>query len=228
MMHVLLESSPARAPRRTAAVWTAVSFVTHASLLTAGVILTARVAVDVPTIRPEVAPPVYRAPIPETPVRRAPVTPNAPVDRPTITLPDIPTVPVVQPTLNFNATEIPAPVSAGNIFGSPAVSPALPVGEIALPEQVDRVVVPRASNPRPVYPNALRNAVVEGDVVIRFVVDTTGRVERNSVEVLRASHSLFADAVREWLPRTRYEPATIAGRPVRQLVEQSVGFTLKR
>lgn len=227
MMHVLLESAPARAPRRAAA-WTAISFITHASLLTAGVILTAGVAVDVPTIIPEAARPVYRAPVPETPVQRTPVLPGAPVVRPTFELPDLPTLPLDHFRPTFNATEIPEARPGGSIFGSPITSPSLPVGEIALPDQVDRVVVPRANNPRPIYPNALRNAVVEGDVLTRFVVDTTGRVERNSIEILQASHSLFADAVREWLPRTRYEPATIAGRAVRQLVEQRVGFTLKR
>ena len=225
MMHVLLESAPAPAPRRAG--WTAASFAIHASTLAAAVILTMRVT-DPPRVAEAIiAIEPYRPPAPQAPVPRAP-TVSAPTDRPAIVLPDLPAVPLPLLRPTFNATEIPEARPGGSIIGAPIVSPALPVGAIATPDQVERVVFPRANNPRPNYPSALRNAVVEGDVLTRFVVDTTGRVERNSIEIIRASHSLFADAVREWLPRTRYEPATIAGRPVRQLVEQSVGFTLKR
>ncbi|HJU64130.1 MAG TPA: TonB family protein, partial [Gemmatimonadaceae bacterium] len=77
------------------------------------------------------------------------------------------------------------------------------------------------------YPRALRNAGVEAEVVITFVVDATGGVERGSVTVVSATHELFADAVRRWLPHTRYAPAEINGKKVRQLVQQQLGFTLR-
>ena len=93
---------------------------------------------------------------------------------------------------------------------------------------VDRVVIPRPGNGSPAYPRALRAAALEGDVRVRFVVDTSGSVEPGSLTILASSHELFANAVRQWLPRTHYQPAEVAGRRVRQLVEQRVSFTLQR
>lgn len=93
---------------------------------------------------------------------------------------------------------------------------------------VDRAVVPRSDNGSPIYPALLRSAGIEGDVLVRFVVDSAGRVEPNSITLLDASHVAFGDAVSRWLQRARYLPAEVAGRPVRQLVEQRFGFTLRR
>ena len=79
----------------------------------------------------------------------------------------------------------------------------------------------------PTVPSTATSAV-EGEVLARFVVDTAGGVEAKSIEILQASHGLFGDAVTEWLRQTRYAPALVSGRPVRQLVQQSIGFTLRR
>jgi hypothetical protein len=62
---------------------------------------------------------------------------------------------------------------------------------------------------------------------VRFVVDSTGSVEPGSVAIITSTHSLFGEAVRRWLLRTRYVPADVAGHAVRQLVEQRVYFTLR-
>jgi protein TonB len=79
-----------------------------------------------------------------------------------------------------------------------------------------------------VYPAALRSAQIEGEVVARFVVDTTGRAEPASISFPAATHPQFADAVRLTLLRSRYFAAMIGGRSVRQLVEQRFAFTLTR
>ena len=93
---------------------------------------------------------------------------------------------------------------------------------------VDWAARPKASNPSPVYPSALRSAQVEGAVVARFVVDTLGRAEPASIDIEDATHPLFGDAVRQALLRSRYEPAIAGNRKVRQLVEQRFTFTLVR
>lgn len=95
-------------------------------------------------------------------------------------------------------------------------------------DRVERQVSPSEHNGRPGYPTGLRAAGVEGDVILRCVVDTTGRVEAASITVVAATHQQFADAAVGWLVKTRYAPAQIGGRAVRQLVEQRVGFSLRR
>lgn len=123
--------------------------------------------------------------------------------------------------------------------------PAPGVGVAPLPEPVDvlpSVVPPRvartrpalgvvAEPPRPIaqlaprYPVALRESGVEGRVVATFVVDAEGRAR--DVEA-QASHAAFAQAVREVLPRWRFQPARdAAGRavaaPVRQVFRFRIG-----
>lgn len=93
---------------------------------------------------------------------------------------------------------------------------------------VERQVTARPGNPPPRYPDPLRVAGIEGTVYARFVIDTTGRVERESIRFSRSDHQLFERSVTETLLRSRYLPAEAGGRKVRQLVEQAFSFTLGR
>lgn len=93
---------------------------------------------------------------------------------------------------------------------------------------VERQVMARAGNAPPRYPGTLRNTGVEGVVYAQFVVDTTGRVERESIRFIRSDHQLFEHAVNESLLRSRYSPAEAGGRKVRQLVEQAFSFAVER
>jgi protein TonB len=86
--------------------------------------------------------------------------------------------------------------------------------------------IPGSMNLR--YPDMLRSANVEGEVLVQFVVDTTGRVERGSIKILKSSHELFTNAVNSALPGARYYPAEIGGRKVKQLVQQPFNFTLTK
>src|SRR5688572_30133924 len=59
----------------------------------------------------------------------------------------------------------------------------------------------------PEYPAALRGAEVEGRVTFRFIVDTTGVPEAQSVRILSSPHEELSKAVRAALPSWRYTPA---------------------
>jgi TonB family protein len=77
---------------------------------------------------------------------------------------------------------------------------------------------------RPAYPDSLYREHVTGQVLVEFVVDTTGLVVLESVSGISSTHTLFTDAVRRALRDARFYPATIAGRKVRQLVQLPVKF----
>jgi protein TonB len=94
--------------------------------------------------------------------------------------------------------------------------------------QVEKQVAPAPGNPGPRYPDMLRSANVEGEVLVQFVVDTTGRVEPGTIKVLKTSHDLFTNSVRQALGGMRFYPAEIGGRKVKQLVQQPFNFTLTR
>lgn len=92
---------------------------------------------------------------------------------------------------------------------------------------VEKGAAPQPGNPAPLYPVSLRAAQLDGTVVARFIVDTSGRAEPASIAFPEASHPAFAEAVRQALLRSRYLPATVRGRPVRQLVQQRFSFALQ-
>jgi TonB family protein len=77
---------------------------------------------------------------------------------------------------------------------------------------------------RPAYPDSLYRERVTGQVLVEFVVDTTGLVVLESVSGISSTHTLFTDAVRRALRDARFYPATIAGKKVRQLVQLPVKF----
>jgi protein TonB len=103
-----------------------------------------------------------------------------------------------------------------------------PIGGVFTELLVDKAAAPRPGNPAPIYPAALRAAQIEGTVLARFVVDSVGRAESASIEFPEATHPQFAEAVRQSLLKSRYLPAMLGGRAVRQLVEQRFAFTLSR
>lgn len=116
---------------------------------------------------------------------------------------------------------------------SPTAAPAgaaaavTPDGGAAFGErEVEKPVTPVPNSAAPVYPDILRQAGVEGEALVSFVVDTGGRVEIGSFKVLRTSHELFAAAVRNALPRMRFIPAEVGSNKVRQLVQQPYSFAI--
>jgi len=86
--------------------------------------------------------------------------------------------------------------------------------------QVDQEARQRGSSPRVEWqpPSAdLRNgACYSAD--FRFVVDTLGAPELESIVEVGGFDESFRQAVKDVIPRLRYEPAKLKGAPVRQIV----------
>jgi protein TonB len=99
-------------------------------------------------------------------------------------------------------------------------------GEAYAEREVEKPVMQAPNSAAPVYPDILRQAGVEGEALVSFVVDTTGRVEIGSFRVIRTTHELFIAAVRNALPRMRFIPAEVGSNKVRQLVQQPYSFAI--
>lgn len=84
---------------------------------------------------------------------------------------------------------------------------------------VDRVARLR-SDGRVSYtlPESLRSDWICENVLMVFVVDTSGIPDLRTVRVEAATRPEWATAVLESLPTVRYRPALLDGRPVRQVV----------
>ncbi len=93
--------------------------------------------------------------------------------------------------------------------------------------EVERMAVPYDDNPRPRYPFSLLSMGMEGNVVVQFVVDSTGSADMRSLRILRSTHELFTRAVRAVLPKLRFLPAEVGGNKVDVLVEQPFQFSVR-
>jgi len=95
--------------------------------------------------------------------------------------------------------------------------------------QVEKPVTPTATTTvSPKYPAELRQANIEGEVLAQFTVDTAGVADLRTFKVLKSTHDLFTNAVREALPAMRFHPAQVGGKPVKQLVQMPFQFNLSK
>ena len=117
------------------------------------------------------------------------------------------------------------PPPYGRLIPAPAPGAS---GEPYFEFQVEKPVVPAPGNAGPRYPDILRSANVEGEVLAQFVVDHHGHPDMWTFKVLRSSHPLFTRAVREAVAESRYVPAELGGARVNQLVQQPFVFQLTR
>ena len=92
--------------------------------------------------------------------------------------------------------------------------------------QVDQMVERYESSAAPVYPPELSAQGKEGKVDATYVVDTRGRVDTTTIQVLQSDDPLFTGSVRTALGEARFRPAKRAGHAVRQLVQQRFSFKL--
>ena len=237
MLNVLLES---RAPRTRRVGSTAVSALLHATLIAGAVALTMPGPVeasggdDPPPPIYVVSPPTVRPPEVRPPQRDGELVPPREPALPTIAAPDF--VPDRLPPIDVGPALPPDQI----VIGGPGGRTGFPIGAgdppstggvagSAMDERlVDRVprLVGRVLEPR--YPSPLREAGVQGRVVVQFVVDTLGRAELGEMQVVESPHALFVESVRAALARYRFSVGEAGGRKVRTRVQLPFDFTLTR
>ena len=83
------------------------------------------------------------------------------------------------------------------------------------------------TGPLPVYPDLLRQAGVQGRVVLEAVVDTTGRVHAPSILVVSATHPGFVAPARHALLATLFRPAIVRGKPIQMRVRIPYEFAIR-
>lgn len=175
---------------------------------------------------PEPPPP----PPPEAPPPDAIVTANPPpMGFQTVMPPaEIPKdIPPINLNERFNAADfsgrgVEGGIATGVVGGT---GPVDIVAETYLEAEVDERVE-LITPPRPRYPPVMQQAGIEGRVELQYVVDTTGHVERNSVKVMGSTNKMFEEPAKEAILKAVFRPAKIRGRPVRQLVQQAIAFTI--
>ncbi len=94
--------------------------------------------------------------------------------------------------------------------------------------QVEKPAEMLQDSPKPKYPSVLESSGIAGEVQAQFVVRSDGKGDVDSFKVLKSTNELFTQAVKNVLPRMKFSPAMIGGKPVNQLVQQSFQFAVPR
>lgn len=145
-----------------------------------------------------------------------------------IKIPDVlPDIDLSKKTTNeddFTGKGVAGGIAKGVVGGTPTPNADQAYFEF----QVEKQVAPMPNNAAPRYPDMLRSANVEGEVLAQFVVDTLGRAEMQTFKVLKSSHDLFTNSVKAALSNMRFYPAEVGGRKVKQLVQMPFQFTLTK
>jgi protein TonB len=139
----------------------------------------------------------------------------------------LPPLPVIEPIPGGTENPAPAPIGPGNPVGVPLDPWGLGNGA-PLPDSLAQERPELLAAPQPVYPAPLREAGVEGVVVVQVVVDTLGRAEPESVRVLQHSEVGFDASAVAAIRLARFRPARVWGRPVRVLVQIPIAFKIRK
>ena len=235
MFGVLLESR-ARVQRRSGGI--ALSVATHVALIGVATAATVHARPEkVEKVKPIILsftpPPPPPKPVPVEHQTATLVTKLATMPRlhtielvaPTVVPPTLPPINPGGPTMDGDFVV----VRGGSGGGAPHGSAFdLGAGESSTDWRGTEVLMHVLSSGKPRYPESLRQAGVDGSVLIQFTVDTLGRVDMGSVKVLNSTHGMFTDAVRQSLGAFRFKPAEVNGKRVPALAQMPFEFHLSK
>jgi protein TonB len=117
---------------------------------------------------------------------------------------------------------LPGPFTANVPGGVPGTSPA-PMDALYVEERPVMLAHPELH-----YPEVLRQAGIEGRVMVEAVLDTLGRAEPASLRVTDSPNPLFDRAALAVVLGSRYRPGRVDGHAVRVRVQVPVAFTIRR
>lgn len=144
----------------------------------------------------------------------------APVSVPT----DIPPIDLQQRFDPRDYTGVGKEIAAGDIARVTSdPGPAATYAEAAVDEKPEIIMSPPLK-----YPAVLRQAGIEGSVLIEVVIDTLGHAERASVRVVQSTHPGFDKEAMDVVTGSLYRPGRMRGHVVRVLVNVPVSFTIRK
>jgi len=80
--------------------------------------------------------------------------------------------------------------------------------------------------PPVIYPETLRQAAVQGRVVIALIVDTLGHPEPGSLRTVQSPHDSLSIAAVQAVQGCEFTPARLHGRAVRVLIQLPLDFKI--
>jgi protein TonB len=143
----------------------------------------------------------------------------------TVIAPDV--IPTNIPPVNLQEHFDPKDYSGSGVEGGLA-SGLVPTGNEVFMEAIVEEKPAVLSGPPPTYPELLKQAGIQGRVLVQAIVDTLGRAEASSIKVLQSPNPGFDQSARNYVQKALFRPARVHGRAVRVLIQIPIEFRLKQ
>jgi len=142
----------------------------------------------------------------------------------TVVVPTV--VPTTVPPLDLEEHFDPKDYSGIGVEGGRADG-VVPPEDIVYSETVVEERPALLSAPPAPYPTLLRRAGIQGRVVIGAIVDTLGRAEPGSIEIVDSPNPAFDTPTRTWILHAQFRPARMHGQAVRVHVTLPLEYSIR-
>ena len=223
MFEVLIESKRTKNRKKTFGVGF-VSLTVHTALIAGAVYATLQAGETDNSVRVDTAMVFIAQEQQQKPPEQQPVQLDIPLKGfQTVIAPDV--IPTNIPPVNLSEKFDPKDYSGTGVEGGLA-SGMVPTGNELFMEAIVEEKPSVLSGPQLVYPEMLRQAGIQGRVMVQAIIDTTGRAELNSVKVLQSPNPGFDQSAKNYVLKALFRPARVHGRAVRVLINIPIDFKI--
>ena len=134
-------------------------------------------------------------------------------------------IPIDMPAVDLQQRFDPKDYSGSGVEGSRASDIVVSGNEVYAEGLVEERPA-LLSAPALVYPALLKQAGIQGRVILPAVIDTTGRVEPASVRIMKSSDPAFDQPTKDWVLKALFRPARLHGRGVRVCIHLVVDYAI--
>jgi len=141
----------------------------------------------------------------------------------TVIAPEV--MPTNIPPVNLSEKFDPKDYSGSGVEGGIATG-IVPTGNEVFMEAIVEEKPSVLSGLQPQYPELLRQAGIQGRVMVQAIIDTTGRAEPPSVKVVSSPNPGFDQPAKNYVLKALFRPARVHGRAVRVLINIPIDFKI--
>ena len=141
----------------------------------------------------------------------------------TVIAPEV--MPTNIPPVNLSEKFDPKDYSGSGVEGGIATG-IVPTGNEVFMEAIVEEKPSVLSGLQPQYPELLRQAGIQGRVMVQAIIDTTGRAEPPSVKVVASPNPGFDQPAKNYVLKALFRPARVHGRAVRVLINIPIDFKI--
>jgi TonB family protein len=222
MFELLIESKPQSQRKKFLGVGV-VSLVLHGVVIGGAIIATLNVGRTETSVKADTTM-VYLEQQQQKPPEQQPVQLDVPLKGfQTIVAPT--EIPTNIPPVNLAEKFDPKDYSGSGVEGGTA-NGLIPTGNEVFLEAIVEEKPSVLSAAQAIYPELLKQAGIQGRVMLQAVIDTNGRAEPGSIKILQSPNPGFDSPSRTWMLRALFRPARVHGRAVRVLVAVPLDYRI--